>query len=84
MYFPSLYFSVASYALSYLQPTVSLHCRQHMSLTMCLPVVMFRSHASPWMTFTTVLKRKPLPCWPRKFCKMYLSARAEDRGIDLA
>ena len=39
-----------------------------MSRTMCLPVVMLRSVASPWDTFTTALKRYALPCWPRKFC----------------
>lgn len=55
--FPSLYFSLASKALSYFQPTVSLHCLHAMSRTMCRPVVMFRSLASPEVTFTTLLKR---------------------------
>lgn len=57
MNFPSLYFSLASNALSYFHPTVSLHCRHAISLTICRPVVMFRSEASPAVTFTTLLKR---------------------------
>lgn len=57
IYFPSLYFSLASKALSYFHPTVSLHCRQAISRTICLPVVMFRSLASPAVTLTTLLKR---------------------------
>jgi hypothetical protein len=28
---------------------------------------MLRSEASPEVTFTTLLKRYALPCWPRKF-----------------
>lgn len=66
--FPSLYFSVCSYARSYFHPTVSLHCRQAMSRTTWRPVVMLRSPASPAWMLTTLLKRKALPCWPRKFC----------------
>jgi hypothetical protein len=68
---PSLYFSLASNALSYFQPTVSLHCRQVISRTMCLPVVILRSEATPAMTLTTLLKRYALPCWPRKFYSQY-------------
>lgn len=69
MNLPSLYFSDASYALSYFHPTVSLHWRQVMSRTTCRPVVMLRSLASPASMFTTVWKRYALPCWPRKFCR---------------
>lgn len=57
MNLPSLYFSVVSYALSYFHPTVSLHCRQVMSRTICLPVVMLRSLGSPMSMFTTLLNR---------------------------
>lgn len=67
MNFPSLYFSEFSYALSYFQPTILLHCRQLISRTMCLPVVMLRSPASPFAMLTTESKRYALPCWPRKF-----------------
>lgn len=69
MNLPSLYFSVLSYARSYFHPTTSLHCRQQMSLTMCRPVVMCRSPASPCWILTTELNRKAFPCWPRKFCE---------------
>jgi hypothetical protein len=67
MNLPSLYFSLASYALSYFQPTVSLHCLQWMSRTMWRPVVMLRSLGSDSVTLTTTSKRYALPCWPRKF-----------------
>lgn len=69
MYFPSLYFSLDSNALSYFHPTVSRHCRQAMSRTTCRPVVILRSTASDWLVLTTPLKRYAFPCWPRKFCK---------------
>ena len=73
MNFPSLYFSVCSYARSYFQPTVSLHCLQQISRTTCLPVVILRSPASPERMLTTLLKRYALPCWPRKFWLAALS-----------
>ena len=57
MNLPSLYFSVASYALSYFHPTVSLHCRQLISRTRWRPVVMLRSTASVCVMFTTEAKR---------------------------
>ena len=76
MNLPSLYFSLASYALSYFHPTTSLHCLHIMSLTMCRPVVIFRSIASPCLIFTTEEKRKALPCWPRKFLEMISSKSA--------
>jgi hypothetical protein len=81
IYFPSLYFSLASKALSYFQPTVSLHCRQLISRTICLPVVMFRSEASPATTLTTLLKRYALPCWPRKFCDSSAGYPGDGRGV---
>lgn len=59
---PSLYFSLASYALSYFHPTVSRHCLQEISRTICRPVVMLRSTASDWVMLTTLLKRYALPC----------------------
>lgn len=57
MNFPSLYFSLDSYALSYFHPTTSLHWRQLISRTTWRPVVMLRSDASPASVLTTVLKR---------------------------
>ena len=57
MNLPSLYFSLASYALSYFQPTVSLHCRQWMSRTTWRPVVMLRSLGSDSVMLTTLSKR---------------------------
>ena len=57
MYFPSLYFSEFSKALSYFHPTVSLHWRQLMSLTMWRPVVILLSFGSPHSILTTLWKR---------------------------
>ena len=67
MYFPSLYFSRSSNALSYFQPTVSLHWRHEISRTSWRPVVMLRSTASACEMLTTESNKYALPCWPRKF-----------------
>lgn len=53
MNFPSLYFSLSSYALSYFHPTIFLHCLHLMSRTMCFPVVIFRSIGSDSLMLTT-------------------------------
>jgi hypothetical protein len=57
MYFPSLYFSVASNALSYFQPTVLWHSLHSISRTICRPVVILRSPGSRSSTLTTLSKR---------------------------
>uniref|UniRef100_A0A0A9DFH1 Uncharacterized protein n=1 Tax=Arundo donax TaxID=35708 RepID=A0A0A9DFH1_ARUDO len=56
MNFPSLYFSLSSYAFSYLQPRISWQQMQWISFTVCSPVIRCRSSLGPRVMFT--LKRR--------------------------
>lgn len=55
--------------LTYFHPRVAEHLPHRISRTVCNPVVMCLSSASPRVILTTCSKRKALPDWPLKFWK---------------
>lgn len=53
--------------LTYFQPRMWLQFAHRTSLTVCRPVVICRSSASPRVMLTTWSNRHALPVWPLKF-----------------
>jgi hypothetical protein len=60
--------------LTYFHPNTVLHLSHRISLTVCIPVVICLSSASPKFTFTTLLNKNAFPCCPLNWREMRSSA----------